>query len=246
MRRLLNEYHKLKEEHKSVENELSTYIEGKLQIKGDYYYHKIGSYEKSISKEPIIIRQLARKRFLKERVKQINTVFEYFQGKTATADTRNEYEIINSFPLAYKTLPPHYFFHPKVVEWLDTKYKQKNYSHQKSFYTKNGVVVRSKSERSIGDMLEDLNLVYRYDSYLNLGFRTISPDFIVKNPFNNNTVTIEHFGLLNDEAYVKSMDSKMTLYRSAGYVLNENLIYTFEPDIENLQRLKETIIELLM
>lgn len=92
--------------------------------------------------------------------------------------------------------------------------------------------MRSKSERTIGNRLEDRGIVYWYDSVLDLDGGVCSPDFWIRKD-SGLFVIWEHLGLLGDAVYDKQNERKIEIYHGMGFQEHTNLILTTEEDIEN-------------
>ena len=90
----------------------------------------------------------------------------------------------------------------------------------------------SKSERTIGNRLEDRGIVYWYDSVLDLDGGVCSPDFWIRKD-SGLFVIWEHLGLLGDPVYDKQNERKIEIYHGMGFQEHTNLILTTEEDIEN-------------
>ena len=100
------------------------------------------------------------------------------------------------------------------------------------YATKSGRKMRSKSERTIGNRLEDRGIVYWYDSVLDLDGGVCSPDFWIRKD-SGLFVIWEHLGLLGDPVYDKQNERKIEIYHGMGFREHTNLILTTEEDIEN-------------
>lgn len=92
--------------------------------------------------------------------------------------------------------------------------------------------MRSKSERSIGNKLEDRGIVYWYDSVQDLDGGICSPDFWIRKD-SGLFVIWEHLGLLGDPKYDKQNERKIEIYHDMEFREHTNLILTTEEDIEN-------------
>ena len=63
---------------------------------------------------------------------------------------------------------------------------------------------------------------------MKLGRRTYYPDFTIKHPRTGKIYYWEHFGMMDDEEYIKKACSKLQVYALNGIVPSVNLIMTFE------------------
>lgn len=239
MKNILIMVKELQKELEAVNKELKTLPEGRLNKKGNFYYHLINESEIGITKKPEIISLLCRKRFLFARKKQLVNNISQPMYKFNDASPM---EIINTLPRLYQELPKNYFFHPSLKDWLEQPYSENPYLHEnRKYVSNNGIPLRSKSELIIANLLEDHHIPYRYDAEVKIENHIIYPDFIIKNPFTGEIVLWEHFGALHQADYEKKMTDKMNLYVKTGYIPFETIIYTFEFDIQNVQRLKDLI-----
>ena len=67
------------------------------------------------------------------------------------------------------------------------------------------------------------------------------PDFIIRNPFTNETIIWEHFGALHMKEYENAMTNKISNYKAQKFIIDENLICTFEHDVQNIKQLATRI-----
>jgi len=248
----LDNYNK---ELKDIHTELEALPLGRLVKKNKSYIHVIDYKRIGISKELTLIQQLARKKYLLARKKQLTNNIKGFSHPTAKHDNRLPKEIIDTFSTTYQSLPHTHFYHPSIEKWSKAPYR-KNTLHPESliYQSRNGIYFRSKSERDIANLLEEYQLPYRYDAVIplkrydeiiSLDEIEISPDFIIKNPYNNKTIIWEHFGSLHKADYEQSMNDKIDRYLTRGFAENDDLIYTFEAhtrDHRRIQNLIENII----
>ena len=94
-----------------------------------------------------------------------------------------------------------------------------------------GMLVRSKSEAIICNLLNQYSIEYVYEGRMELrdekGFKVIrKPDFTITTK--KGTLIWEHLGLLDNDEYFETNASKLRLYWRNGFVLNENLIVTVD------------------
>ncbi|MCQ2123762.1 MAG: hypothetical protein MJZ25_06205 [Fibrobacter sp.] len=96
-------------------------------------------------------------------------------------------------------------------------------------YTSQNVRVRSKSEVIIAEVLERLEVPFRYEFPLQLKNGVcIHPDFVCLNVRTRKEIVWEHFGLMDDLDYVGNVLLKLRTYGKNGFILGENLIFTME------------------
>lgn len=211
-----------------IEQEIKHLPAGYLVKKRKYFYQIIGVKEKGITNNINLIKQLARKRFLIEQKKDI---------------TKTPEDVINNLPSTYQNLPYSFFYHIMVHQWLKQLEIKNTYPFSEVYYSNNKTKLRSKSELIIANALEELKIPYRYENRLILNNKKVYPDFIVKNPFTNKTIIWEHFGALDKPGYERSMNEKMKAYLEHGFTPFDNLIYTFESD---LNRIKDIINKIIL
>ena len=143
-----------------------------------------------------------------------------------------------------KEAPPRKsFIHPYILtdemyaaEWQRAPIKTNPYlAEGKSYETRRGEKVRSKSEAIIADILQELGIPYHYEKALELEKGVVRyPDFTILNVKARQELYLEHFGLLGDESYRSSCLDKLDEYRRAGIFLGKNLIFTYEDNLHPL------------
>lgn len=116
----------------------------------------------------------------------------------------------------------------KLEEWISELYIPKD-SHADNLIivTDRGDKVRSKSEKMIADRLYSKGVYYKYEKPLALkGFGRVYPDFTIYNPHDGKEYYLEHFGMVDDEAYRSEMLRRINAYRLNK--LGDRLLMTFE------------------
>ena len=100
---------------------------------------------------------------------------------------------------------------------------------QLKYETKSGLLVRSKSEMMIADVLHDLNIPFKAEAPLTINGKTFYPDFELLHEQFRKLIWWEHLGLLDAiPGYSMSAISKIDLYAGRGITLRDNLILTWE------------------
>lgn len=127
---------------------------------------------------------------------------------------------------------------PKIVE-VNDKYYEENLIHK----TKNGIMVRSKSEVIIANMLCDNGIDdFLYEAKLELGDTYKLPDFTFKDAASGSYIIWEHLGMLGNEDYKRAWEEKKKIYAANGFTEeNGNLIVTSDAldggiDSQEIQR----------
>ena len=77
-------------------------------------------------------------------------------------------------------------------------------------------------------MLYTNRISYHYEELIQLGNKTIAPDFTIKHPTTGEIFYWEHFGMMDDPAYVKNACDKIRLYSLNGIIPSKQLILTYE------------------
>ena len=244
IRSQLNKYNK---ELEAIHSELETLPPGRLAKNGKTYTHIIDNKRFGITKKPALIQQLARKKYLLARKKQLSSNIQALSNPNIKYDSRLPQEIIATFSETYRSLPLSYFYHPSIATWLEDAYdKNTLYQENLIYSSKNGIHLRSKSERDIANLLEEYQIPYRYDAIIRPGGIKTSPDFIIKNPYTNKTIIWEHFGFLHEADYEQNMNDKIDRYLSNGFTENEHFIYTFEAHTRDLSRVQNLIESMIL
>ena len=113
----------------------------------------------------------------------------------------------------------------EVRRWAAEEYPEyQGYAESLRISTRSGRKVRSKSELMICNLLEELEIPYRYEDTLAIDGMVFHPDFLLRHPRTGAYYILEHFGMLDDEEYTRNMLNKLYHYSSAGFVLYQNLI----------------------
>lgn len=117
--------------------------------------------------------------------------------------------------------------------WLSQVYvKKEPIDNDHPFPTEKGDMVCSKTEVQEANYMFYHSYAYLYEKRLNLidgGKPTWRyPDFTILDPVTREEVIFEHFGMVDDESYQRSMFNKIRLYQENGYVIGQNFLFTFE------------------
>ena len=114
---------------------------------------------------------------------------------------------------------------------------------QLKFETKSGLLVRSKSEMIIADVLYEYEIPFKPEVPLKLKGRTIYPDFQLLHEQLRRLFWWEHYGRLDLSGYNFSNYSKINECAECGIYVGVNMIITFEDNEHPLTR--GTVIEQL-
>ena len=115
-------------------------------------------------------------------------------------------------------------------KWRSLPFQTNNFELQeKVFKTKQGDMVRSKSELILADIYYELGIPYRYECELILkNGSAYYPDFTLFHAPRRMTIYHEHLGRMDEEDYVNKNIKKLRAYEQNGIFLGKNLILTFE------------------
>lgn len=114
---------------------------------------------------------------------------------------------------------------------------------------KDGLLVRSKSEVIIANMLYEANIDFEYEKFLEENGKRFLPDFTFEDAAGD-PIIWEHLGMLSNPAYNESWDKKLAFYKSIGFEEGTNLFTTIDHengsiDSDEIREVLETIEDLL-
>lgn len=117
-----------------------------------------------------------------------------------------------------------------VKRWSEVTYEGKQFLDDETIIvSERGERMRSKSEKIIADKLYMLGIPYRYEYPIVLeGKIKVYPDFTILKMPERKEVYLEHFGRLDDPAYVDTTIFKLNTYEKNGIYLGVNLFVTYE------------------
>lgn len=125
---------------------------------------------------------------------------------------------------------------------MKTEVYQKNpyYQENLKYITTNGVILRSKSEREIGNALESVGVEYDSDVLIQCGNARYYADFVIKRK-NGTKLVWEHFGREHDDVYMAKNEVRIRDYISIGLRPWDNLVWTLDSDIEDSRTIRQII-----
>ena len=200
------------------------------------YYHEYRyngrRKRKTISIDSNRLGELARKRYLKKRIKNLKDEIKYIERITKKYKSNSMESIIQDFPKVYKSIPRQMFYPPEVREaiiWGNEPYYQDDeYLHHNKVPTKCGIKVKSKTEKDIVEALFDEGIPFHYEEVLYIDNKKIAPDFTIRRLSDGEVVYWEHFGRMHEARYRRNFFWKMSMYEKEGIIPGKNLIVTFE------------------
>lgn len=225
----------------TIQKELKKLPGGKLTVKqnrGNYLllYRKDGSREEGITRNRDLCRKYARKCFLERQLEccEINcgAVKAALESIYRAEKHRKKSVRSGAFARLSQTFPDGDFrYSTEALEWMNAPYERNPYYPEGLRYrTKNGILVRSKSERSIANSLIENGIPFRYEAKIIINGKVYYPDFTIL--CSDGTILLwEHFGMEDDDDYFMKSCWKLRNYRKAGYNTHKNLICTYEDDL---------------
>ena len=245
-----------KEMLKNYTKERESYADGSLSCckntGKDTFYHtytESGRYVRtSISRNPAMIKELARKEYLEQAIKALNNNIKVLMRAGEGIQPLDLANLKASMPKAYGKLPDEYFRGEglsmrriymiddysdgiRVHEaWGKAAYEKSTFMpEQLKIPTTGGFKVRSKSELYIVEKLLDYGVPFHYEEVIWLNGRDFAPDLTFRDrgmhPF-----YWEHAGMMDKPSYQSHHKWKMNMYEKAGIVPWQNLIVTYDED----------------
>ena len=129
--------------------------------------------------------------------------------------------------------------------WTDEPYEKSGFrQHELTQMTSRGLLVRSKSELLIAEMLYKYGIEFRYEQIYRVpGCTPTAADFTIRRA-DGKIFIWEHEGLVNSRSYLARQQRKAETYAKLGYVPWDNLIITYDTDGGNIDlRIVESIIK---
>jgi len=264
---IIKETQLYKKEIREITRELAKLPEGSLTKKGSSFYELTKNAQKGITRDPARIRLLARKAYLLRRLKHLEWNLSLAAKQCPRFKTEDPEEIISGLPYFFQELPIEYFYPQYISDRFESidrmcagsagagsrsagrggagiNVSQNKYREEELIYfTKSGLRVRSKSERTIADALDHNRILYRYEAALQFGNVTKFPDFTAYRLSDQRMIIWEHFGRMDDVEYRQNTNEKLAFYARHGFYPFDKLICTYEQDLQNAAFV-QTMIEL--
>ncbi|MDP2910626.1 MAG: hypothetical protein Q8N58_02485 [bacterium] len=153
----------------------------------------------------------------REKSRLDKKVFSFLRGGPEKKSMKKGKNFLSSF----LNRVDHWFFN--LLDKIDTRFLYRG----RKVRTKSGVRVRSRAERSIAEMFDDLELAYHYEKPLVLDGIRIKPDFYL--PKEN--IYVEFWGLTHLPGYNRIKERKQNLYKKHGI----RVISLYPRDLGNLK-----------
>lgn len=211
--------------------------DGSLQVRkvkrGYEYYHYLNGKKKYLSKKDTdLVRRLVRKEYFQKLIYKVSNNLKVLEKLQVNF---KEKELDNIFDNLHEGKKP--FINPiektwamKLNSWLNDEHSKKGFNDDMIVIkTKNGIRVRSKSEKILGDYFHEKGLIFQYEKPVIIDeYTTFHPDFAFLSPKNNEEIYWEHFGMMDKPEYSSKVYSKILKYRNCGIYVGVNLIVTIE------------------
>lgn len=216
---------------KEYEKSLASYPEGRLNCKkirgkSEYYQIRADGRKKHISSDhKALIIALRTKGFIEKAIKLIRRNLQLQQRVLATYEDYDLYNIEHNLPGAYSE--------QKLNSWMNRYYKMNPYHLEHKIYqTTFGMMVRSRAEVLIAELLHAAQIPFHYDEEIILidasgDVYTFYVDFVIMTP-SGRKIYWEHMGLFTNEEYRKKNFEKIRVFYENGIILSENFIITMD------------------
>jgi len=223
-------------------DEMSSIGGGNLNIRkknGLYFFiENVGGDQRGITKDKDRVMKLARKAMLNEKVKlceQEAEILREASERMAKIDrcgvelVKDRLSVIGNQDFNFSELE---------LRWMRNKMSKnpRNRNHLR-FETDGGILTRSKSERYIGNFLERKKVIYMYETEMEINGYLLYPDFTILSP-DGRIVIWEHCGMMDKVDYYLRNMVRTYDYRTNGYAQHENLICTYDEDLDNIETLE--------
>ncbi len=186
----------------------------------------------------------ARRRYLKKNDKEL--IVQLVQKKMLQVDYENlQSELLMLEKVKYRSeaqrkKDEEFFRIPQIKEivykksfemtpWMQEEYSRNPFHPENLVHdTVFGIKCRSKSEEIIAERLAENNIEFRYECLLVLEGQSFYPDFTLRSRNTNEIKIFEHFGLVDQEEYLKKCLTKIEIYIRNGFIPGVNFFFTFE------------------
>lgn len=200
--------------------------------------------EKAIGKNKDKVYKLARRRYLLSMTRQLEEVCSELNRLSRNIRTTCKKYDQTSFLESCRELNldlTKVCSSTEQQKWMEENEETNpHFKESAKYITKNGIAVRSKSEKIIADMLVDWGIVFKYEMPLVINGITYYPDFTIFTE-SGEIIYWEHLGLMDDDAYFLKNCRKLRNYRLNGLSDHTNLIVTWEADLFDMETLENII-----
>lgn len=115
-----------------------------------------------------------------------------------------------------------------LQDWLDSQYVRSTHKlYEKKVMTDSGLLVRSKSEAGILNVLREFDIAHFYEPVLQVSDnKQLVPDVIFMHPITWEQCIWQHLGLMDDPKYALKNLADLQEYYKCGWKLGINLFVT--------------------
>lgn len=114
-------------------------------------------------------------------------------------------------------------------KWMEEAYRRnEKYPEHLTHRAVGGLMVRSKSEAIIAQILHTEGIPFRYECEQIFNGIAVYPDFTILHPISGKMILWEHWGLMDQETYRSTTFRKLETYIDQGFIPGDNLILTWE------------------
>ena len=226
--------------HKLVMDRLEKAPPGRLEIHTQdgrpfYYLVRDGSRSYLPLEQTDLIQALAQKGYDLKAKRVLEKQIAQFEREVRSKTTGGENRLVTLWsamcPARQELVEPLILpVEERARRWAEEPYEPKEFKEvDPEHYAKNGLRVRSKSERDTVNELLDFELYFKYEAPLHLrGLGLIHPDFMVMNKRTGQVFIWEHFGMVDERGYAQDMVKRIEAYHYNGYYEGKNFLYTME------------------
>ena len=234
---MLEKSKQLEKQMLSIQNKLKKMPEGKLICShtGPYCkWERSDGHKKTYipKKDRSLAEKLAAKKYLSALWNDLNHekyAIDLYLRRHSNYESQVDKLLTDSTEIE-KLLSPYLSpLSKELEEWKNSPYEH-NLKHPEHLTHKIGAnqFVRSKSEAMIAKVLKHHKIPYQYEAKLELGDAEIYPDFTIRHSKTGEFFYWEHFGLLDNQEYVKTMHYKLQTFTNHNIIPGINLIMTYE------------------
>lgn len=224
-----------------LRSELKTLPDGLLHVDArngsEYFtvrYPKKGNRKKErrkgITNDTEMVNGLIRKRYIDKALKIMDADIELLRKAEKKYCPFDEVSVMGSFIDAHPKLKQAVLRNPLLDEQWASNYSMAKdlFEESKTSLAGDGTMMRSRGEIVIAEKLRQYGIPFRYEAEFSIPDIPYTPDFMIRRPRDWKIFYWEHFGDVNDRAYMKRNGRKLEIYEDYGIVPWDNLIITYD------------------
>lgn len=202
-----------------------------------YYTLCDSSGEHGITKNNTLVYELLRKQYLKASISKHKQTISILNDCYYSISNINEQQIESHININLSKTQ---------LKWLKQINSQNSYAPEHLKYKcNNGILVRSKSERTVANKLHEHGIIFKYEAPMDIDGVTLYPDFTILRR-DGSIVLWEHNGLMSNDEYLVKAIQKIRKYNKAGFMQHTNLICTEECDLMDEKTLDDIIFRYIL